>query len=142
MHPRAARTFAAAALAGAAITAAPSARAFCRTSTCGLPSDFSPSSAGCQPPGFAQYCATLMQPVVPRPVWWRNACVGYDIQQDASRQVPYDVAVASFATAFSRWTGAACPGGGNPSVSARDLGPVACDEVHYNNNLSGQGNQN
>jgi hypothetical protein len=117
------------------------AHAFCRTSTCPLPPDFSPSSAGCQPAGFAEYCAALAPPVVPLPIWWRNACQSYDIQQDASVQVPYAVAVQSFATSFSKWTGAACPDGGSPSVSVTNLGPVACDEVHYNDNTTGQGNQ-
>jgi hypothetical protein len=114
--------------------------AFCRTSTCPLPADFSPSPSGCQPEGFAQYCASLDPPVVPLSIWWRNACESYDIQQDASVQVPYDVAVQSFATAFSKWTGATCDGG-TPSVAAVNLGPVACDEVHYNDNTTGQGNQ-
>jgi hypothetical protein len=114
------------------------ARAYCRTSTCPLPADFSPSPSGCQPAGFAQYCAALDPPVVPLPVWWHNACESYDIQENASRQVPYEVARQSFVTAFSKWTGAACPGGGHPSIAAIDRGPVACDEVHYNTD---QGNQ-
>ena len=79
--------------------------------------------------------------MVPLPIWWRNACVSYDIQQDASAQVPYDVAVQSFATAFAKWTAAACPGGGHPSVAVDNLGQVACDDVHYNDNTTGQGNQ-
>jgi hypothetical protein len=122
----------------AASTWAGSARAYCRTSTCPLPPDFSPSPAGCQPAGFAQYCAALSPPIVPLPVWWRNACQSYDIQENASTQVPYDVAVQSFATAFSKWTGAVCPGGGHPSIDVMNLGAVQCDEVHYN---TGQGNQ-
>jgi hypothetical protein len=117
------------------------ASAFCRTSTCPLPADFSPSSAGCEPSGFAQYCASLTPPVVPHPVWWRNACQSYDIQQNASKQVPYDTAAADFATAFSKWTGATCPGGGHPSIAVMDLGKVECDEVHYNDNTTGMGNQ-
>jgi hypothetical protein len=121
--------------------AAPQARAFCRTSTCPLPADFAPSASACEPAGFAQYCANLNQPVSPRPIWWRNACQSYDIQQDASRQVPYDVAVQSFATAFSKWTGASCPGGGHPSLEAQNLGPVECAEVHFNDSSTGQGNQ-
>jgi hypothetical protein len=130
-----------AALALGAAAGENAALAFCRTSTCPLPADFSPSDAGCQPADFEAYCAGLDPPVVPHPVWWRNACQSYDIQQDASAQVPYDVAVTSFATAFSKWTGADCPDGGHPSISIENLGPVACDEVHYNDNTTGQGNQ-
>jgi hypothetical protein len=115
-----------------------SAHAYCRTSTCPLPPDFSPSAAACEPAGFAQYCAALDPPVVPLPVWWRNACQSYDIQENASKHVPLDVATNKFATAFSQWTGASCPGGGHPSIDATNLGPVACDEVHYNTD---QGNQ-
>jgi hypothetical protein len=118
-----------------------SAAAFCRTSTCPLPADFSPSAAGCEPTGFAQYCAGLSPPVVPHPVWWRNACQSYDIQQDASKQVSYDVAVQSFATAFAKWTGVACSGGGHPSIQVENLGAVACNEVNYNDNTKGMGNQ-
>lgn len=127
--------------AAVAVSSEKSAQAFCRTSTCPLPADFSPSAAGCEPPGFAQYCASRSMPVVPRPVWWRNACESYDIQQNASKQVPYDVAVTSFATAFSKWTGAKCSGGGHPSIQVENLGPVECNEVLYNDNLSGMGNQ-
>jgi hypothetical protein len=118
------------------------ARAFCRTTTCPLPPDFSPSPSGCQPPDFAQYCASLDPPAQPLPIWWRNACVSYDIQQDASRQIPYDTAVPLFATAFSKWTGVTCSdssaGSGTVSIAVSNLGPVACDQVQYS---SDQGNQ-
>ncbi len=136
------RTLAAAACACAALAlGARTARAFCRTSTCPLPASFSPSPAGCQPIGFEQYCAGLSTPVVPRPLWWRNACESYDIQQDASAQVPYDFAANAFAAAFGKWTGASCGDAGSPSVAVKDLGPVACDQVNYNDNTSGMGNQ-
>lgn len=127
---------------GAAVASGPSALAFCRTSTCPLPADFSPSMGSCEPAGFAQYCQSLSTPVVPRPIWWRNACQSYDIQQAASKQVPYDVAVQSLAGAFAKWSGAACTGGGHPGLHAENLGPVECDQVHYNDASTGQGNQN
>ncbi len=120
----------------------PSALAFCRTSTCPVPADFSPSPGSCEPANFAQYCANLQPtPVTPRPLWWRNACTSYDIQQSASKQVSYDQAVQSFATAFAKWSQAACTGGGHPSIQAENLGPVECAEVHYNDSSTGQGNQ-
>ncbi|MGO9839316.1 MAG: matrixin family metalloprotease [Polyangiaceae bacterium] len=115
------------------------ARAFCRTTTCPLPPEFAPSPAGCQPADFAQYCASLDPPVQPLAVWWSNACVSYDIQQNASRQVPYATAVQSFATAFSKWTSVTCAGGTRTvSISVTNLGPVECDLVQYS---SDQGNQ-
>jgi hypothetical protein len=111
--------------------------AFCRTTTCPLPPEFSASSAGCEPSDFDAYCASLSPPSQALPIWWRNACVSYDIQQNASNQVPYATAVQSFATAFSKWTGVKCTG--RPvSISVENLGPVECDKVQYN---SDQGNQ-
>jgi Matrixin len=122
------------------------ARAFCRTMTCPLPPDFSPQPDACVPDDFASYCASLQPSAKPLPVWWRNACVGYDIQQDASSQVPYATAAQMFAAAFTKWTTTVCPdssadAGAAPSrvsIDVRDLGPVACGEVQYNSN---QGNQ-
>jgi hypothetical protein len=74
------------------------------------------------------------------PVFWSNACVSYDIQADASKQVPYDKAVELFTAAFAKWTSTTCPsaGGGRVSIDVRNLGPVACDQVQYN---ADQGNQ-
>jgi hypothetical protein len=113
-----------------------------------LPADFSPSPESCTPDDFDAYCASLDPPAKPIPVWWRNACVGYDIQQNASSQVPYETAQTMFAQAFGKWTSVACPvapgtaaagtGSSRVSIDVRDLGPVVCDEVQYN---SDQGNQ-
>jgi hypothetical protein len=74
-------------------------------------------------------------------LWWRNACVSYDLNQAASKQVPYGTAAQIAAASFSTWTGVQCTEDGGVSqvsIDARDLGPVGCDEVHYNSN---QGNQ-
>jgi hypothetical protein len=97
---------------------------------------------------FPTYCASLSPPAKPIPVWWRNACVSYDIQQSASAQVPYDTASTMFAQAFAKWTSIECPvttatddagtGSARVSIDVRDLGPVACDLVQYN---SDNGNQ-
>ncbi len=68
--------------------------------------------------------------------------MSYDIQEDASRQIPYETAVPLFATAFSKWTGVTCSdsstGSGSVSIAVSNLGPVACDQVQYS---SDQGNQ-
>lgn len=70
------------------------------------------------------------------PLYWKNACVGYDIQQNASDQVSYDDAAQAIALAFTKWTGATCPtddsGQSRASIDVRDLGPVECDQVQYN----------
>jgi hypothetical protein len=129
---------------GVALMTGRDALAFCRTMTCPLPPDFSPNAQSCIPPDFASYCASLDPPAKTLPVWWRNACVGYDVQQDASRQIPYATAAAMAAEAFAKWTSLSCaePGGGagsyRISIDVRDLGPVACNQVQYNSN---QGNQ-
>jgi Matrixin len=114
------------------------AAAFCRTTTCGLPPNFAPSDGECTPPDFASRCASLDPPAKVLPIYWSNACVSYDIQKDASVQVPYDTAAQLFATAFAKWTGTTCATGGRVSIDTKDLGPVACDQVQYS---SDQGNQ-
>jgi hypothetical protein len=126
----------------ASLTAAAPARAFCRTTTCGLPPGFAPSPGECYPPDFEARCAALSPPVKVLPIYWANACVSYDIQEAASRQVPYADASRLFAAAFAKWTSVTCAGGaggsGRVSVDVSDLGPVACDLVQYSSN---QGNQ-
>jgi len=142
---RSRRRATASALGAAALLAlASDAHAFCRTMTCPLPPDFAPGPDGCVPADFASFCASLSPPAKPLPVWWRNACVGYDIQKNASRQIAYDTASAIVAAAFAKWTSATCAteggdaGSSRVSIDVRDLGPVDCDAVQYNSN---QGNQ-
>jgi hypothetical protein len=142
MRPR----LAALALGAASVLSSAQARAFCRTTACPLPPDFSPQPGACVPPDFASYCASLDPPAKPLPVWWRNACVSYDIQEDASSQVPYDTAAQMFEAAFAKWTGTVCTdssgdAGGTSSrvsIDVRDFGPVACDEVQYNSDTGNQ----
>jgi|SRR5580692_11592726 MYXO-CTERM domain-containing protein len=109
------------ALAGLSVPAS----AFCRTTTSRIPADYDPSISGCYRPEGSH------------PLFWRNACVGYDIQQSASKQISYDDAAAEIALAFTRWTSATCAtqshGVGRTSIDVRDLGPVVCGEVQYDN---------
>jgi hypothetical protein len=126
----------------AGATATGDARAFCRTTACPTPPDFEPSSDACNPPDFAQYCASLDPPRKPLPLWWRNACVSYDIQKDGSGRVPYEAAATALRTAFRTWTSTDCAGDGarnsRVSIQVIDWGPVDCGRVQYN---SAQGNQ-
>jgi hypothetical protein len=98
------------------------ASAYCRTATGGLVDGCTITPDEC--------CTTGL------PLYWKNACVGYDIQQDASKQVSYDDAAQAIALAFTKWTGATCPTDGSgqsrASIDVRDLGPVACNQVQYN----------
>jgi hypothetical protein len=97
------------------------AEAFCRTTTAQTPADYDPSVSGCWSSGL--------------PLFWANACVSYDIQQAASRQISYDDASKGIAKAFLKWTGAACASSdgttSRPSIDVRDFGPVACNLVQY-----------
>jgi hypothetical protein len=97
------------------------AHAFCRTTTSKVPADYDPALSGCWTAGL--------------PVYWSNACVSYDIQQSASKQMSYDVAAEAIASAFSTWTGTACSGAGGGSgrvsINVVDLGPVECSLVEY-----------
>jgi hypothetical protein len=107
------------------------ARAFCRTTTDPIPADFTPD------PGTAGGCW-----VQGKPLYWTNACVGYNLQKDASHQVSVEAASQALAAAFAKWTGTACPtdgtGRSRTSIDVRDLGPVDCSLVQYNQD---QGNQ-
>ncbi|HEY4011790.1 MAG TPA: matrixin family metalloprotease [Polyangiaceae bacterium] len=147
------RTAAAVLLVVLGVASPRAARAFCRTTTCALPPSFSPSEASCDPQNFLDgnghfwadfpsYCASLNPPEPLFPVWWRNACVSYDLQENASAKVPYAVASQIVATAFQQWTSVVCPpdstGTTDLGIKVSDLGPVQCDQVQYN---SDQGNQ-
>lgn len=112
---------------GLALGLAPSsARAFCRTTTSAVAADFSPTpDTPCWTQGL--------------PLYWKNACVGFDVQKDASRQIAYDDAVQAMTEAFAKWKGATCSGSsGSSSVSidVRYLGPVNCDQVQFNRDTS------
>lgn len=103
--------------------------AFCRTTTVKSPPDYDATVSGCWIPGV--------------PLFWRNACVGYSIQRNASRKISYEDAADALSTAFTRWTGATCPtdgiGRSRTSIDVRDLGPAECANVEY---VSGVPNQN
>jgi MYXO-CTERM domain-containing protein len=122
------RALVASALAACAVTAAPDARAFCRTTTSAVPADFSPTQNHCWSEGL--------------PLWWKNACVSYDIQQNASRQITYEDARSNIAIAFSQWTARTCPtddaGASRVSIDVVDKGKVDCNQVQYNSDQPNQ----
>jgi hypothetical protein len=134
------RMLAAVAALAVCVAASGNAAAFCRTTTCVLPPNFAPADGECVPPDFDQWCASQNPPQKILPVFWSNACVSYDIQANASRQVPYDKAAELVAAAFAKWTSTKCASAGNRriSIDVKDLGPVECDQVQYS---SDQGNQ-
>jgi hypothetical protein len=70
-------------------------------------------------------------------LYWKNRCVGYSLQKDASRQVPLDKATQVAAEAFASWSAAPCSTG-SPSIQAFDEGPVDCSLVQYNSDQPNQ----
>jgi len=70
-------------------------------------------------------------------VYWRNLCVGYSLQRDASNQVTLAQATQVAAQAFAAWSGVTC-GAGGASIAAVDEGPVDCALVQYNEDQPNQ----
>ncbi len=116
------------AAASSLVVAPRDANAFCRTTTVSVAADFNPKGGQCWDAGI--------------PLWWRNECVGYSLQKNASRQIAYDDAKGIIAEAFSKWAGATCAtdgtGTSRPSIDVRDNGPVTCGLVEYNSNAGNQ----
>jgi len=103
------------------LVVAPRAHAFCRTTT---NASFVPtSSKPCDDTGDA--------------LFWASKCVGYSVTRAASVQVPLATAEQLVAEAFAEWARHDCTEGGTtcgtgkPSIVARDLGPVDCNEVEH-----------
>lgn len=95
--------------------------AFCRTTSCST-----------SPIGTGQLCTPADPNDCGKPLFWPSPCVGFTLQQDASKQVPLKDAETIFNTAFDAWKKAQCPGGGTPRVRVDYLGPVSCDAQEYN----------
>lgn len=110
---------------GAGLLAARPAHGFCRIVSETMPDGFNQQTACFMPDGAKQ-------------LFWRNACVGYSLQQDASRQITLDQATAATARAFAAWSSVTCKEGGHPSIAPENNGPVACSAVQYNENQPNQ----
>lgn len=113
---------------GAVVANAPAAHAYCRTTTVPVIPDFRPRSDRCWTQGV--------------PLFWKGSCVAYSVQRDASKQVALEDAMNAISAAFTKWTGASCPtesaGRSRVSIDVRDLGPVACADVAYNQSGANQ----
>jgi Matrixin len=106
---------------------APDARAFCRTVTMAPPAGWD-ESRGC----FADFAMGA------KALYWKNACVGYSLQQGASRLISLEQASGVVASAFQAWSSRDCGSGAPPSIVAVDQGPVECSEVRYNKDRPNQ----
>jgi Matrixin len=107
--------------AGAALLTAGAAHAYCRTSSCmeGMPH----TAAVCDPPA-SDDCGT--------PIAWPQPCVGFSVQENASREVTFAQTETVMKQAFASWTTAACPGGGTPRMQVTEAAPAICDQHEYN----------
>jgi hypothetical protein len=102
---------------------APRAHAYCRSRTVRESACDERDEQGC--------------PSCGKPLFWRSRCVGFSIQEDASKQVSYDAVSRAVSAAFARWATAPCVGG-TASVDARNLGPVSCAKVGFNTRAPNQ----
>jgi hypothetical protein len=97
-------------------------RAFCPAVTEALPAGWNIDAQGCytgNPPGAA------------KTLYWKNACIGFSVQAQASRYVPLDVATRIVNQAFTDWTSVPCAGG-KVGIEAVDNGPAECAEAATN----------
>jgi hypothetical protein len=95
------------------------AAAYCRTSSCAE----GETGARCMP-ALPTDCGLEL--------FWKNPCVGFSMQQDASSQVSLALSTDIFEQAFQLWTNADCGGGTHPRISVVNLGPVECNAHEYN----------
>ena len=105
------------AIAAGALLAPRAVSASCRTTTTPIPANYSPTR-GCFTDGL--------------PLFWKGACVGYSVNDAASKRIPLETATNVIDAAFASWNGVACAGGSPVGITASNLGPAACDEVRYN----------
>ena len=96
-----------------------SAQAYCRTSTC-------------QDGVAGQRCVPVETADCGTPLYWAQPCFGFSVQQNASKQAPWDTADATARLAFDTWLAADCGTGSHPNMSVVDLGPVECTAREYN----------
>ncbi len=117
---RAAALAASAAAFGIALLVPGTSHAFCRTVTTPIPASYSPSN-GCFTDGL--------------PLFWKNACVGYSLNESASALVPFAEATRVIDAAFTTWNAATCTASATTvGIAASNLGAVSCTEVRYNQN--------
>jgi hypothetical protein len=108
--------------------AAHPARAFCREVTESPPAGYDPTVNGCFAPGTGTF----------PPLYWRNWCVGYDLQRNGSQYFSMAQVRAAAQQAFQMWETAQCPdmvvggvdmGSGPPAIFVSELEPVSCDQA-------------
>jgi hypothetical protein len=112
---------------GIMLFGAADAAAFCRSVGEAPPLGWDVESQGC----FAGAEGT-------KEFYWKNACVAYSLQKEASSQVTLEQATQAIDAAFAAWSDVTCAGGGHPAINAVDVGPVECGLVQYNKDQPNQ----
>src|SRR4051812_20614410 len=109
-------------IAFAVALAAPSAWAFCRTTTC-------------DPSDPAQNCEISPEncTLTGLPLQWRSSCVTIAVQQDGCPKFGFTAEQVSgvITQTFSSWMNATCQGGGHPSINVELAGTVECATSEY-----------
>ena len=99
--------------------------AYCRTTSCGAA-------------GTGQVCVPSQTGDCGLTLFWASPCVGYSIQQDASKKVSLAVVEKIVKDSFAAWEGATCSGGA-PRILVTELAAAECTKHEYNQN---KGNTN
>ena len=136
---------------GVAQTAATAADGYCRSTNCNpgpaYPQQDETGTWECEPPGWSELCqegrvpdpdnpGAFQDPRSNAPLWWRTACVGFDINATETGPLGYCDVLSATHGAFDAWTIARCPSAAGslpPSIDDRDLGPV-CGTPGYDPN--------
>jgi Matrixin len=95
--------------------------AYCQEGTIAAPPGYDPTAQGCIAVGAGASGGL--------PMFWRNKCVSYSLQRNASQQIALVDAKRVAASAFAAWTGAQCPTGGPPTISVFQYTDVDCDST-------------
>jgi len=105
-----------------------SARAFCRSTSCGFGE--AARVAASKPPCARDADGCITEGA---PLHWPSACIDYAVQVDGSVKLGIDADVLQQAAerAFAAWGGVHCPGGGSPRLKARFQGFVSCDRPEF-----------
>ena len=109
--------------AGVALFASVHSEAYCSTTTC------DPKSEGADACEEVDGCLTGGLPL-----FWKQRCVTYSVQQDGSPRlhIAHDDADVLIGNALRKWTAVDCGGGTSPSIEIFSTPPVACDRAEYN----------
>lgn len=114
---------------------------YCRTRTCPPPSRY-PLPGACEPEDWSSSETCTEAGASGAPLWWRSACVGYALDQAASRRVGFDAFANAAANAFAAWTTTTCATsvteGARVSLDAHYFGPVECSRAAYDRSGSNQ----